>query len=94
MYPGDIATLLPIWLCVAEAGTPAPKPILRLRRKAVPKGLAGSDRKVVEPLQFMPMMACVFRGQQSLWPVFCTPPVPPNALQRTQLGQISQYNGG
>ena len=86
LYPGDVITLLPIWLCVPTAQTPASWPIFSTRRKATPKGMASFGREVVEPLQSLPMMACVSRGRLSLWPVFCTPPALPNALQRIQLG--------
>ena len=85
MYLGDVVTLLPIWLCVTAAETRASGLIFRVRREAVPKGLARSGRKVAEPLQFMPMMACVLRGRLRFCAVFLTPPAPPNALQRTLL---------
>ena len=70
LYPGDVITLLPIWLCVLAAQTPAFWPIFRTKMKAVPKGMARSGWEVVEPLQFMLLMACVFRGWRPLCLVF------------------------
>ena len=51
-------------------------------------------RKAAEHRQSTSMMACVLRGRLRFCAVFLTPSAPPNALQRIQLGQISQYNGG
>ena len=89
---GVMRTFSPsVMTVVHTSGTPAVPDLTQItlndlvRREAVRKGLARSGRKVAEPLQFMPMMACVLRGRLRFCAVFLTPPAPPNALQRTLL---------